>query len=482
MRTASRRLARSRRDDPGRTDGTTQERAAGRRRDGQRQRLGHHAPRRGAARRVRHRLRGARACPRTGCPTTCSSTPRTPRPRGLRCIIAGAGGAAHLPGMLAAKTTVPVLGVPVPSKYLRGEDSLLLDRPDAEGHSGRHVRDRRSRRRQRGAVRRRDDRRHRPRASRKKLAAFRVKQTRRRTRDARAAEAEPVADRDDRSRPAPGSGSWAAASSAGCSAWPRRAWATRSSVLDPGAASPAGSVADRHIRADYLDPAGLAELARAAPPRRRPNSRTFPPRRSISSRARARVTPAAASVAIAQDRIREKTFLARPRLRGRAVRRAAHATPMRSAVDAALAPGHRQERALRLRRQGADPRRARATTLPPRSARWAARRACSSSCVRSPAKSRSSSRATSAARRATWPVAENRHRDGILDVSIVPARVSAGARDAGARDRHAPSRTKLDYRGVLCVEMFVTARRRCCSSTRSRRARTTAATTRSTPA
>ena len=45
--------------------------------------------------------------------------------RGLRFIIAGAGGAAHLPGMLAAKTLVPVLGVPVPSKYLRGEDSLL---------------------------------------------------------------------------------------------------------------------------------------------------------------------------------------------------------------------------------------------------------------------------------------------------------------------------------------------------------------------
>jgi 5-(carboxyamino)imidazole ribonucleotide mutase len=45
--------------------------------------------------------------------------------RGLKAIIAGAGGAAHLPGMLAAKTVVPVLGVPVPSKYLRGEDSLL---------------------------------------------------------------------------------------------------------------------------------------------------------------------------------------------------------------------------------------------------------------------------------------------------------------------------------------------------------------------
>jgi 5-(carboxyamino)imidazole ribonucleotide mutase len=44
--------------------------------------------------------------------------------RGLTCIIAGAGGAAHLPGMLAAKTTVPVLGVPVASKHLSGVDSL----------------------------------------------------------------------------------------------------------------------------------------------------------------------------------------------------------------------------------------------------------------------------------------------------------------------------------------------------------------------
>jgi 5-(carboxyamino)imidazole ribonucleotide mutase len=45
--------------------------------------------------------------------------------RGLACIIAGAGGAAHLPGMLAAKTRIPVLGVPVPSKYLHGQDSLF---------------------------------------------------------------------------------------------------------------------------------------------------------------------------------------------------------------------------------------------------------------------------------------------------------------------------------------------------------------------
>ena len=44
--------------------------------------------------------------------------------RGLRVIIAGAGGAAHLPGMVAAKTTVPVLGVPVPGRHLQGVDSL----------------------------------------------------------------------------------------------------------------------------------------------------------------------------------------------------------------------------------------------------------------------------------------------------------------------------------------------------------------------
>lgn len=45
--------------------------------------------------------------------------------RGIKCIIAGAGGAAHLPGMIAAKTTLPVLGVPVNSKHLQGLDSLL---------------------------------------------------------------------------------------------------------------------------------------------------------------------------------------------------------------------------------------------------------------------------------------------------------------------------------------------------------------------
>lgn len=57
-------------------------------------------------------------------PLRLFSYARSARRRGLRLIIAGAGGAAHLPGMLAAKTTLPVLGVPVPSRHLQGLDSL----------------------------------------------------------------------------------------------------------------------------------------------------------------------------------------------------------------------------------------------------------------------------------------------------------------------------------------------------------------------
>lgn len=58
-------------------------------------------------------------------PTDMAEYGAAARVRGLRAIIAGAGGAAHLPGMMAALTPVPVFGVPVPSRYLRGEDSLL---------------------------------------------------------------------------------------------------------------------------------------------------------------------------------------------------------------------------------------------------------------------------------------------------------------------------------------------------------------------
>jgi 5-(carboxyamino)imidazole ribonucleotide mutase len=58
-------------------------------------------------------------------PDLLSEYAKSAHRRGLRCIIAGAGGAAHLPGMLAAHTHIPVLGVPVESHALRGQDSLL---------------------------------------------------------------------------------------------------------------------------------------------------------------------------------------------------------------------------------------------------------------------------------------------------------------------------------------------------------------------
>ena len=57
-------------------------------------------------------------------PDTMFEYAESARERGLACIIAGAGGAAHLPGMIASKTTIPVLGVPVPSRHLAGQDSL----------------------------------------------------------------------------------------------------------------------------------------------------------------------------------------------------------------------------------------------------------------------------------------------------------------------------------------------------------------------
>ena len=57
-------------------------------------------------------------------PDAMADYARTARARGLQVIVAGAGGAAHLPGMIAASTTLPVVGVPVPTRHLGGEDSL----------------------------------------------------------------------------------------------------------------------------------------------------------------------------------------------------------------------------------------------------------------------------------------------------------------------------------------------------------------------
>ena len=73
---------------------------------------------------------------------------RSARDRGLAVIIAGAGGAAHLPGMTAAMTTLPVLGVPIESQSLKGQDSLLSIVQMPGGHSGWHLGDWQARRHQ----------------------------------------------------------------------------------------------------------------------------------------------------------------------------------------------------------------------------------------------------------------------------------------------------------------------------------------------
>ncbi len=79
---------------------------------------------------------------------------------GYQVIIAGAGGAAHLPGMIAAKTLVPVLGVPVQSAALSGVDSPLLHCADAARHSGRYPGHRQSWRCERRPARRADPAQH----------------------------------------------------------------------------------------------------------------------------------------------------------------------------------------------------------------------------------------------------------------------------------------------------------------------------------
>jgi len=67
----------------------------------------------------------ARALSAHRTPDDAAEYAASARSRGLRCVIAGAGGAAHLAGVIAAKTTLPVLGIPMPSRHLNGMDSLL---------------------------------------------------------------------------------------------------------------------------------------------------------------------------------------------------------------------------------------------------------------------------------------------------------------------------------------------------------------------
>jgi 5-(carboxyamino)imidazole ribonucleotide synthase len=223
-------------------------------------------------------------------------------------------------------------------------------------------------------------------------------------------------------------------------------------VLDPIADSPAGSIADRHIHADYLDRAGLARLASLAKAATTEFENVPAAALAYLSHS-ARVTPAAESVAIAQDRIREKTFLAQ---------RGFDVVPFAVLSDAEIAASAEPKLTpgiVKSARMGYDGKgQIRVST--PAEAAAAYRKLGSVPCVLERFVDLACEVSVIVARTdggdtVTWPVAENRHRDGILDVSIVPARVAG---DVAERARAIASRVakELDYRGVLCVELFVT--------------------------
>ena len=398
--------------------------------------------------------------------------------RGVRAIIAGAGGAAHLPGMLAAKTTVPVLGVPVPSRHLHGQDSLLsiVQMPAgvpvatfAIGEAGATnaglfavallANDDASLRAALDAYR----------AERREQAA--VGGPRRRAADVSAAHRSdrPAGDdRHARRRPA------------------------RS--LRRGR-RPHGRLRHRRPRSR---PGRPGRGGRRRPPRRRLRRRGRPRRagraaapsspRSSRTRRRRRcsASPATSSsprrpraVAIAQDRIAEKAFLER---RGFPV------APCAALVDdadlAAVAalggPLDRQDRPARLRRQGPSVGRA---TPPASRAAWArARRRAvhrRATRCRSTPRSASSSPAAPTAPSLTYPVAENVHRrrHPRSHRRAGPGRRCARRPGAGASRRRSPrpSTTSASWRSRCSSPAGG------CSSTSWRRARTTAGTGRSTP-
>ncbi|MFO1320857.1 MAG: 5-(carboxyamino)imidazole ribonucleotide synthase [Burkholderiales bacterium] len=222
-------------------------------------------------------------------------------------------------------------------------------------------------------------------------------------------------------------------------------------VVDPGDSSPAGAVADDHIRADYLDAAALGEVAS----RCEAVTTEFENVPAAALRHLADhciVSPAAGSVAIAQDRIREKRFLNEAGL-GTAPFAVIERESDLDALDGSLLPG-----ILKAARFGYDGK-GQARVSSADEVRDAYRAMGGVACVLEKRLELECEVSVVVARGfdgevVTFPVAENRHANGILDVSIAPARIP-DALAAEARARTVRVAEALDYRGVLCVEYFV---------------------------
>ncbi len=222
-------------------------------------------------------------------------------------------------------------------------------------------------------------------------------------------------------------------------------------VLDPGDDSPAGAVADDHIRADYLDESALVEIAQ----RCRAVTTEFENVPAAAMRrlaAHCVVRPAADSVAVAQDRIHEKRFMVN---HGIAV--GPHRVVTRiddlEAADLKLFPG-----ILKSARLGYDGKgQANVATREDAIEAWS--RGGRVPCVleqRLPLHQEVSCLVCRGADGAmtTFPVVENAHRGGILAVSVAPARVAPELAD-NARETARRVAEQLNYVGVLCVEFFV---------------------------
>ena len=223
-------------------------------------------------------------------------------------------------------------------------------------------------------------------------------------------------------------------------------------VLDPDPLSTAGSVAERHVCAALDDPTALAEMARicAAVTVETENA----PTAALERLARdVVVSPAAHCVAIAQDRIREKRFISELGLSLAPYAVVTSAADLDGINIAALLPG-----VLKLSRFGYDGK-GQARIATPEQARAAFESMGGAPCVLerrinlrlelSVVLARGGDGRTS-----LWPAAENRHKDGILDLSIVPARIP-GALAAQANEATLTIAEALAYQGVLCVEFFV---------------------------
>ena len=226
-------------------------------------------------------------------------------------------------------------------------------------------------------------------------------------------------------------------------------------VLDPDAISPAGAVAESHVRADYLDPAGLAQLARDCDAITTEFENV--PALALQTLANMRVVaPAAAAVAVCQDRAVEKAhFEAAGAQSG--VRPAPHAVITNdielAAVDPALLPG-----ILKTSRMGYDGKgQVRVATPAELAQAWAGLQGVP--CVLEQLLPLQAELSVLVARGADgqlvhYPVQQNLHRGGILAVTEVPARAVPAEVQAQAVAAARQVAEALGYVGVLCIEFF----------------------------